>query len=79
MLAVVIVVFVVELVFHKIEHPPGPRTHEFSIKCVVTNNFDSNKGLMKAFHTLVLAVFGTRTQLMAQSNFGRVMMAVLML
>ena len=35
------------------------------------NNFDFSSGFINTVHTDVLAVFGTRTQSMAQSNLGR--------
>jgi hypothetical protein len=44
--------------------------HEFSIKYVGINNFVITSGFINAIHTDVLAVFGTRTQSMAQSNLG---------
>jgi hypothetical protein len=46
------------------------RAHIPNIKYVGINNFDITSGFITAIHTDVLAVFGTHTQSMAQSNLG---------
>jgi hypothetical protein len=51
-------------------HPPTPSMHEFGPTSVFVNLPARYRGWIKLWATLVLAVLGKRSQLMAQSKCG---------